>query len=388
MRVLFIILLGIACGTGLGVTISWARYGRAPLDQFTVSAADSSLKPPTNDEPQPRIAVAEDAFDFGDLQIGSEVHHEFPVSNTGDGNLHLVSGGTTCAKCTIDRLPQSDLAPGESEEITITYRAGALGPFRQTATILTNDPLHPRIALVVSGKVVSMLKLVPSDVVFSRLVSNEPATADVRVLCYTDKPLEITGHQFLDSETARLFEVQLDPLPQEDLDKEEAHSGVLLHIKALAGLPSGTLRQTLLLNTNQSISPNLEVPIQGRVEGAISLAGAGWDADSGTLSLGDVKSAAGARRQVFLLVRGPGRREVQVHVGKSDPSWLKLEVGQPQEVNDGAVVKIPLVVVIPPGSPAANHMGTAQGKLAHVVLETTLPTARQVNIYLQFLVEN
>jgi hypothetical protein len=225
-------------------------------------------------------------------------------------------------------------------------------------------------------------------VVFSRLVTNESATADVRLLCYTKKPLEIVGQEFLEADTARLFRLQVDPLPQAELDKEEAYSGFLLHVTALAGLPAGTLRQKLLLKTNQEISPTLEVPIQGRVEGEISVVGAGWDSEHGIVSIGEVKGSAGARRQVFLLVRGPGRREVQIHAGQSDPPWLHAELGEPQEVNDGALVKIPLTVVIPPGSPAANHMGTVQGKLARLVLETTLPTARQVQLYVQFFVEN
>lgn len=387
MRVLFIILLGIACGGGLGVAISWARFGREPADEFTLTAPKQPQEP-SKGQPEPRIVVAEDAFDFGDVQLGSESHHDFQVSNTGDGMLHLVSGGTSCAKCTIEKLPRADLAPGETESITITYHPGGLGAFRQTATILTNDPLHPRVSLVVSGKVVSMLQAVPEDVVFSRLVSNESAKAEVRVFCHTNEPLEILGYQFQDTETAKLFEAQIDPLPQDELDKEGAHSGVLVRITALAGLPPGTLRQKLVLQTNQHVAPNLAIPIQGRVDGEIAVMGSGWDSDRGVLSLGEVKGGEGERRQVFLLVRGPGRHDVRVKAGKCNPEWLQVELGQPQDVNDGAVVKIPLTVIIPAASPAANHMGNAQGKLAEVVLDTTLPASPQMKIYVQFFVEN
>ncbi len=391
MRIWLIVLLGMACGCGVGVATSWARYGNvsaATAPSGDVGDVIGDLKRLPADQPQPRVSVEHDEFDFGELQLGTETEHLFRIANTGEAPLNVRSGGTTCAKCTLYSLDKENLEPGESEDVKVSYRASSLGVFRQTATILTNDALRPRVTLVVRGKVVTMVRVSPPDLVFSRLIADEPATADLRVLCYSRVPLEIRGHEFLEGETAERFKLEIEPLPQADLDKEDAHSGVRLRVTALAGLPVGAVRQKLRLKTNQEVSPTLDISIQGRVDSDISVIGSGWDGNTGVLAIGLVKGREGARRQLFLLVRGPHRHEVEFRQESREPEWLQVELGEPQDVNQGAIVKIPLTVVIPPGSPAANHVGSVQGKLGHLVLKTTHPTAKEVRLYVQFFVEN
>jgi Protein of unknown function (DUF1573) len=390
MRIFWVVLLAVVCGSGVGLASSRAKFGRQPVDPLhAVFMSDRpEIAPNGADKPQARVAVEEEEFDFGDLQTGSETEHLFNISNIGEAALNLVNAGTTCAKCTLYKLDRDKLHPGESEAVKVSYKAGALGPFRQTATLMTNDPLRPRIELVVRGKVVTMLRAIPSDLVFSRINVDEPITGELRILNYSKEPLEILDYSFLQPDTAEHFKVAIEPIPAEELGQETARSGVRLRVTAGPGLPTGALRQTLHLKTNQEKSPTLDIPIEGRVDSDLSLLGAGWDANTGVLTMGAVKAGQGAKRQLYLLVRGAQRHDVKVSAGHSEPNWLHVDFGEPQDVSNGTIVKIPFTVVVPPGSPAANHMGTAQGKLGKVTLETTHPTVKQVQVYVQLSVEN
>ena len=68
------------------------------------------------------------------------------------------------------------------------------------------------------------------------------------------------------------------------------------------------------------------------------------------------------------------------------PEGLSISLGRPSEVNN-AVTQTPLEIAIPPGSPAQNHLGSEQGKLGQVVLETTHPRVQRVRILVRFAVE-
>ncbi len=207
------------------------------------------------------------------------------------------------------------------------------------------------------------------------------------MLAYGSTPVEILQHSFADGDTAKFFSVETEPMPEDEITKGEATSGVKVRLTVAPGLPVGAVRQTLQLTTNLHGSATIDVPIRGRVDGDLSIIGAGWDADRGLLSLGTVKSETGARQKVFILIHGPLRREVKLSVGERTPGWLQAELAEPQEVSQGAVIKVPLTVIIPPGTRPVNHSGSIQGPFAELVIDTTHPKARQLKLNLQFFVE-
>ena len=76
--------------------------------------------------------------DFGIVERGHKVEFAFTFHNRGDGPLKLTSGGTTCLKCTVSKIPVELIAPGESANVVVQYNAAnapATIPLR-SATIL------------------------------------------------------------------------------------------------------------------------------------------------------------------------------------------------------------------------------------------------------------
>jgi hypothetical protein len=131
----------------------------------------------------------------------------------------------------------------------------------------------------------------------------------------------------------------------------------------------------------------LDIPVEAIVDSDMSIVGgSGWHADVSRLIIGPVRSGDGATRQLKILVRGPDRHDVKVHPVKIDPAWLKVTTGETSELSKD-VDQIPLTIEIPAGTPAVNHLGSDQGKLAEIMFETTHPQVKRMRMYLQFIVE-
>lgn len=87
-----------------------------------------------------------------------------------------------------------------------------------------------------------------------------------------------------------------------------------------------------------------------------------------------------------ILIHGEQRHDVQVTVGLATPDFLHVELGEPIEAGSGSTVRIPLSIIVPPGSPDVNYLGVT-GKMGEVILETNHPEARQIRMLIQLAVE-
>ena len=119
----------------------------------------------------------------------------------------------------------------------------------------------------------------------------------------------------------------------------------------------------------------------------IAVVGRGWDPDTGILTLGEVSRRTGIERKLILVVRGPWRKEVEFKPVRVAPSVLKVSLGQRSEINKGAVVQIPLTIDVPKDSPPMNYLGSEQGGLGEIILETAHPQVPKLRILVRFAIE-
>lgn len=98
-------------------------------------AQGTSIAPP---KPVAEVLVLkETAFDFGKIQQGRPVTHEFFITNTGKDSLKLEDVRASCG-CTTPVWKREPVAGGASSKITVGYNAYNEGPFEKTVTILYN----------------------------------------------------------------------------------------------------------------------------------------------------------------------------------------------------------------------------------------------------------
>jgi hypothetical protein len=393
MRTVLGMVLVILLGVGLGIGTATFRVHSTPwnpkLDEGVETTAAEAL-PPSG--PAPKVVVDRTEFDFGTLDMDSSGSHVFTIANKGDAPLTLSEGGTSC-RCTMSKLDREKIPPGGSAKVTITWKpTDKPGPYQQTAKILTNDPAKSQIALTISGRISTAMRFSPSELVLSSLSVGDGATAQSRLFYYLDEPLKIVGQKWSDPATAAHFEATLLPLSKDALkdelkDEPALHSGWLVKVTVKPGLPPGPFQQRLLLQTNLTSRPEAMLPIQGTVGSEIAVAGRGWDPDTGILTLGEISRNAGYERKLMLIVRGPARKQVKFKPARVAPDTLHVSLGQASELNHGVVVEVPLLIQIPQGSPPANHLGSEQGRLGEIILETTHPQVPKLRILVRFAIE-
>jgi hypothetical protein len=355
-------------------------------------------------ESAPRAEVKETRFDFGGLGSGQSQSHRFTITNTGGSPLTLEKGATSCT-CTISGLDRSEVPPGESATVTLEWTAkGGGGAFRQQATILTSDPRRSEVAFVVEGRVIPTFEVVPPRVVFSKLAVASEESVPVRIFTHGDEPprvesLRWRGEGGGDAEPGFLgFEAA--ELPAGEIEGHAgATGGLSINLTTRPPLPLGPFRGVLEVGyvcgepgegaaggtaaegeTASGRATIVEIPVEGSVRGEIAVAGSGWDSGRQLLSIGSVASARGFRGRIFLTARGAAADEFSVEVEELVPSCMVVEVGEPAAVGSGSVVRLPLTISIPPGSPPCNHLGTKLAPAGRIVLRTQHPDAPTMTI--------
>ncbi len=386
VTVIIAFLLGI--GAGIGTASFRLRSSAWDGDPATRGGLRRAIDDPTR--PGGKAQFSELEFDFGAMDLTAEGSHSFTVTNVGEGPLEIEAGETSCG-CAVSEIERTELPPGASTEVIIVWHAdGRVGPYRHTATVLTSDPEQSRVTLTVSGRITQTVRMVPRELVFSQVAVGEPASGEVQLFCNLEEPLEVLSWEFSEEEKAPFFEVNVEPLSEEELATDpEAQSGARVAVTLKPGLPQGAFRQTIRLKTNLDETPEVSIPVRGNLAGDISIVaiGSGWMAEHNMLSLGTVDAAEGTRRQLLLVVRGRYRDEVVFEPLEVFPSWLQVTVGETAPIGGGMVNQTPVSIAIPEGAPPAAHLGSEQGRMGEVRLTTNHPKTPELRIRLRFAVE-
>ncbi|MBX2939864.1 MAG: DUF1573 domain-containing protein [Ferruginibacter sp.] len=98
------------------------------------------------------IELKEVEFNFGQINEGDVVSHDFSFTNTGNTPL-IISNATATCGCTIPEKPEAPVMPGETGTIKVKFNStGRPGRTHKEVTIVSNaQPEFPR--LVIKGMV-------------------------------------------------------------------------------------------------------------------------------------------------------------------------------------------------------------------------------------------
>jgi hypothetical protein len=386
MKAFLAALLATILAVATGAGIAALRITVCPWNRGDVEGAGLVPPPvPPTDGTAPKVVVDQEEYEFGKMDLA-------------------------CG-CTVSKIEQETIAPGESGKVSLTWRADkGEGPFRQTATIETNDPSRPRVVLTVWGRVLRVVRLVPDELVFGQISAGRPVTGQVRLLCRLDEPLEGVRCDLREEQTAGHFGIVAEPLSADQLkepdqgnggsgegggsekagnidESDRPRSGYLLTVTVKPGLPLGRFRQTIVVHTSLKSVPTVQIPVVGTVVGDISIVGRGWDEEASLLTLGRVSSLRGIQRRLLLIARGPHSKEVQFTLVGASPDWLQVDQERLKETTpfgSGTVTETPLVIRIPKGAPRANYLGS---KFGEILIRTNHPDVPRLRIRVHFAVE-
>ncbi len=373
---------GAGVGTGTAALLSIARpwrVGEFDPQGEAVRVTDAS----------PKVAVDATTYLFGTLALGNEGRHTFVIRNVGTQPLALTKGATSCS-CTVadfdsrhggDDAAEKAIPPGGQAEVRLMWKGKADGPFRQQATVLTNDPGRPEIVFIIEGMVVPAWRALPPTIVVTRVTagSGERATSDLYT--FGDIPPTVTSTSLLNAQTERFFRLSTEPLPPDALAAEKgATGGVRLVVDVLPEAEIGNLKQTARVTLKTAEELTVDVPIEASVSGALTLAGSAWESGRQVLALGMVPGRTGGRWDLFLAAKGPHRDTVRPTVREVVPESLQVTVGEPTPLGNGNVMRIPITVVVPAGSVPSVNNCTKQAPGGRIVLDTGHPESPTLSI--------
>ncbi len=140
------------------------------VDNIAIAAVESTEKmsfavyatieeyfaPMTSEElaAAPRLSLENSVHDFGRVSTEKSVSTKFLLTNSGKKPLNIRKTHSTCG-CTVSKLAKTDLEPGETTEIEVTFNAkGRRGNQQKSITIFTNDPVRPTQRITIKAQVI------------------------------------------------------------------------------------------------------------------------------------------------------------------------------------------------------------------------------------------
>jgi len=94
-----------------------------PFTAFHEMGAGPSIPFPPADQPQPKIAIPSDYFNFGQIGARDIVQRKFVIRNDGDAPLTISRAYTTCG-CTTAEFTARVIPPGKVAIATLVFNAG------------------------------------------------------------------------------------------------------------------------------------------------------------------------------------------------------------------------------------------------------------------------
>lgn len=380
-------ILMLVVGIGIGI-----RVAQFEISQYAPRFGDDEyVSADTSGDGQgdgPRVMMVNGSdFDFGVMERNGTRSHQFEIKNTGNAPLSLKKGETTC-KCTMNKLVDGVLQPGESVKVELEWIAKEVGPdlvFVQTADIKTNDPSRKVLRLTIRGDIITTVKVVPSVLVMSSISASEGAEGQVSVYSYRTNDLDFVETK-VDPKLKEFIEAVVEPMSAEELGADKrARSGRKLKIRLKPGLPVGALDQTVWLKTNLEDSPLVPVYFQAKVVRDISIYGRNFNRVTNHLRLGKVLQADGLRTELRLLIRGEQRDTVKLTVASVDPpESLEAKIRSSDQAATGKSFQHFLDITIPKGAEVISRLGDNQNKPVRILLNTTHPQFKTITITVAF----
>lgn len=279
----------------------------------------------------PKVAVVEPAhLEQGEVEPGALQKFEWTLRNDGDAMLSIEAIEPTCY-CTTGKADSWAIAPGKSTQVHVTVDPSDwVGEILKGVEIETNDPDNKHVMLDVKMKVRPGIAVVPPELDFGAVPATgaPPRTVDIKAA--KERPFKVTA---LTSDVA-FVTVQQEPLQTDD------RVGVKLVVKAGAGVPAGPFAGKIVLETDDTARPRIEIPVRGMGPGGLA-------ADPARIQF--ESAAAGAELGVIKLT---GAKGVKVTGAKASSPALEITV---QAQPDGSsVVRVKLAAATKPGRVTAK----------------------------------
>jgi hypothetical protein len=170
----------------------------------------------------PKIAAAENAFDFGRVKQGLEIEHIFKIANQGNGDLIIKeakgSRGFKAAVVTTGPIP-----PGGEGEVRATFKTkGRVGKTSGKITVVSNDSSNSRLVLDIEVEVFVDVAVKPRAISFGRIGKADKTAQELSITVAEPDKIKITS---VSSDDPRFILTLKEGVPEGTAKYEVAFNG-------------------------------------------------------------------------------------------------------------------------------------------------------------------
>ena len=348
------------------------------------------------------IAVNGAEFEFGMLQRGTKMNHDFILKNVSDHPIEIWVGSSSCT-CTVaslgggksdpdhkhlgdDTKERKRLEPGDETEVTMEWEGTAPNPkFFQTAEIHTDDPQQKSLQLKVSGYVQSLVHIRPDAIQMNSVSVENGALASATIYSVLEEFPEVEETEFMVKDTADFFDIEWVEVTEKISEMQK--SARRLIVRAKPGLPIGTVNQRLRLKVDLKGENTIYVPITAKVESELSILGSSeYSSKLGVLRWGVVAQDSEKESTLYVLVKGDAKESVKLELDSMEPEGaFDVEVFPPK--NPKAITwTVPIKVRLRTDAPIVSRLGKDGESYGVVRLKTGHPVAKELQFRIQFAV--
>ena len=286
----------------------------------------------------PRVIVPETIKDFGVVNRGDRVTHEYRVNNAGSGTLEITDVKPSCG-CTVADYDKT-IEPGGNGMIKATMDTSNLkGGVAKAVRILTNDPVNPEIILVMKANVKSQVEIDPG---YARFVAvyGEPQKTIVEKIWSSEYPdLQILS---VDSPFSYV-KTSFREAPEEERDKAIKGRQWQVAVKLDTDAPVGPMADFIVVTTNHPELKTVRIPLSGFVRPVLSVTPR--VADFGRRELNENQTAS-------LEIRNLSSSAVSLGEVSTDIQGLDAQI---EPIEDGRLFKV--LLTLKPGAPKGDFEG-------------------------------
>jgi hypothetical protein len=262
-------------------------------------------------ESKPIAVVETPDKQFQDIMRGDLISESFVIKNAGDLALNIE--GIEMSHTGMKIRVKSKVEPGASVEAIIEWDTqGFAGEVEGNATVLTNDPLQPRLNLTLKGRIIPPIEVLPRPAFYLSQFQGEHSATEFTIRNNQEKRIKI---------------LRLEPLGEHfEASIEALEEGKLwsLIVKIPAATPPGRFREALKIHTDDEQNPAIHVEVNVLVKPDIFISP---DAvDFGRISQARIKSNPQVLEflaQTIVVNRREGA--MSINAKKSDIPFIQVE---------------------------------------------------------------
>jgi hypothetical protein len=177
-----------------GTNVGLANDKLASSGTGTPAASSDGAAAPKRNDGGPKIQFAQTAFDFGRVESGKVVAHDFVYTNTGDHTLQITDVRSSCG-CTAATNWAALVEPGKTGTVPVLFNTGGMaGPVAKTLWVSCNDPGQSNVLLQIAASVWKPIDALPGIATFTfgpDFQTNQ--TRVIRLLSNLDGPVTLSN---------------------------------------------------------------------------------------------------------------------------------------------------------------------------------------------------